>query len=620
MKKVCFTGEKKFIFGLDEISGQLGFRLDENGYKMTFSRSGKGINIDIKGHTASVRYGNDGEFFRAFSLALQYVDGKDRHIEASCDFERFGTMQNCSAAVMSPDGVKELIRQSALMGYTYLELYTETSYETDGEPYFGYMKGRYGKGELKELVSYAEKFFVELVPAIQTLGHMAELFKWNAYYEVKDIERIMLADFERTYKLIDNMLKTLAECYNTPHINLGMDEAYFMGAGRYHWFVDDSKPDMSAVFLRHLKRVLELAKKHGFTKPAIWYDNLFEMNYKGYIAPPEWLYKEFANEITDNFPEVRLIFWNYVITDVNEFERIVGYIRTLSADVSFASMAHGYTSFAPENYITERLVETAKNGCARTHISDMMITWWGSVQSPCALLPSYYNYIEKCGKSEGYDFDERCRFLFGYTYSEFCMLDMPNRLSESAGATGLAEGNNPPFYILADDPLLGIAEKHIPVSAKEFYENLAVKLKTLSERDAHYAYIFRFEAALCETLAAKCALSAEIKAAYDKRDLAALKAIAKSLPQTARRLKQFHSEYRAYWLTFNKSMGWEIWDNRIGGLITRLETVASTLFDYADGKIPKIEELEQERLPVSANADGKVISASRWNYINTTSI
>ena len=154
------------------------------------------------------------------------------------------------------------------------------------------------------------------------------------------------------------------------------------------------------------------------------------MNYKGYITPPEWLWKDFKKEIVETFPKVRLIFWNYVITDVAAFERYVGYIRQLSPNLSFASMAHGYTSFAPENYLTERLVDTAREGCLRCGINDMMITLWGGYQSPCAFLASYYNYIERCGQAQGYDFEERCRFLFGYTYRELCALDIPNKLEK----------------------------------------------------------------------------------------------------------------------------------------------------------------------------------------------
>ncbi|MBQ3506179.1 MAG: hypothetical protein IJA89_05360 [Clostridia bacterium] len=198
---------------------------------------------------------------------MQYVGQAREDIFVKCDFKRFGSMQNCSTRVMSVDGVKKFIRQSALMGYNYLQLYTEITFEVPEEPYFGYMKGRYTKEELKEIVAYGKRFEVELVPCTQTLGHMAELFKWKQYYEVKDIERVLLAE------------------------------------------------------------------KYGFTKPSIWYDNVFHIEFKGYSIPPMWLQSEFSEEIRAAFPQVQMIFWNYVPYSVFNFTRAVNMIKQLSSSV-----------------------------------------------------------------------------------------------------------------------------------------------------------------------------------------------------------------------------------------------------------------------------------------------
>ena len=42
------------------------------------------------------------------------------------------------------------------MGYDTLELYTEDTYEIEGEPYFGYMRGRYTAREIKEIDVYLQ--------------------------------------------------------------------------------------------------------------------------------------------------------------------------------------------------------------------------------------------------------------------------------------------------------------------------------------------------------------------------------------------------------------------------------------------------------------------------------
>ena len=55
-----------------------------------------------------------------------------------------GIMLDCSRnAVMTPKKVKEFASLIAGMGYNMLLLYTEDTYEIEGEPFFGYMRGRY---------------------------------------------------------------------------------------------------------------------------------------------------------------------------------------------------------------------------------------------------------------------------------------------------------------------------------------------------------------------------------------------------------------------------------------------------------------------------------------------
>ena len=109
------------------------------------------------------------------------------------------------------------------MGFTYLELYTEDTFEVRNQPYFGYLRGRYTKEELKELDAYAKGFGIELVPCIQTLAHLNCIFKWDVYEEVHDVNDILLLREEKTYALLEDMFATVAEAFTSRRINIGMD-------------------------------------------------------------------------------------------------------------------------------------------------------------------------------------------------------------------------------------------------------------------------------------------------------------------------------------------------------------------------------------------------------------
>ncbi len=67
-------------------------------------------------------------------------------------FQTNGAMVDMSRnAVMNVSTVKHMLRAMALMGMNTYMLYTEDTYEVEGEPYFGYMRGRYSVAEMKEL-------------------------------------------------------------------------------------------------------------------------------------------------------------------------------------------------------------------------------------------------------------------------------------------------------------------------------------------------------------------------------------------------------------------------------------------------------------------------------------
>lgn len=613
--KINYNGDKFFINGLNELKNRFGFELDDCGLLVRAEKSDERlITVNATGNSVTFTYYDKASFFRAFTIALQKLASGGGNATVKPLMINLGTMQNCSARVMNLPAVKELILTHAVMGYNYLQLYTETTYEIPSEPYFGFKLGRYTQNELKELVEYSKIFGVELIPCIQTLGHLSKLFDWGAFGDIHDIRDTMLVNYPKTYELIDKMLASVAECFDTDKINLGMDEAYFLGFGRYNWFIDDTKPDRNELFINHVKKVIELAEKHGFTQPSIWYDNIFEMNFKGYIIPPPEIWKGgFEQKVKDSFPNVKMIFWNYVIRDEKEFDRTVQNIHQLSNNVAFASMAHGYTSLAPENNVSARLVETAKNGCVKNGITDFMVTWWGSSISPFALLPAYYDFAERLSESSGVNFEERSRFLFGYTYSEFTLLDSPNSIGESQSELSVAEGNNLPFYAIANDPLLGKLDLHVPEGCERIYAEKAAMLDEYCGYNSPYAYIFKFEKALCEYLSVRAELGLKIKRAYDSRDMAALKKIIGDMPEIISATEKFGEIYGEYYLTFAKSFGKETWDIRFGGLCARLKYVAKTLQSFIDGKINSIAELDEERLPINASKIGQIIAFTDWN-------
>lgn len=114
-----------------------------------------------------------------------------------------GVMIDCSRnAVMKVSRIKEFAFILKNMGYGNIGLYMEDKYEIAEEPYFGHLRGRYTKTEIKEINEYVNSIGMKFIPYIQTLAHLKTIFQWEKFQSVKDINDILLVGEEKTYDLI----------------------------------------------------------------------------------------------------------------------------------------------------------------------------------------------------------------------------------------------------------------------------------------------------------------------------------------------------------------------------------------------------------------------------------
>ena len=60
------------------------------------------------------------------------------------------------------------------------------------------------------------------------------------------------------------------------------------------------------------------------------------------------------------------------------------------------------------------------------------------------------------------------------------------------------------------------------------------------------------------------------------------------------------------WQEEFKPNGYEVLDVRMAGVEARLKSARRRIRDYLDGKIPSLEELEEERLPYFTNGEEKM--------------
>ena len=216
MLKVSFENAEALAKGIELLAQDLGILVAREGADLAVNVCTVDedcLCVTLSGNTASIAYGGgSARFFRGLATLIAWVKAgeRERTVRETPLFVSNGAMVDMSRnAVMNLQTVKLMMRKMALMGMNTYMLYTEDTYEIEERPYFGYMRGRYTAAEIRELDAYAIALGIELVPCIQTLGHLATMLRWAVTKPYKDTSEVLLTSSEETYRLIEDMLKTI---------------------------------------------------------------------------------------------------------------------------------------------------------------------------------------------------------------------------------------------------------------------------------------------------------------------------------------------------------------------------------------------------------------------------
>ena len=575
-------------------------------------QGGEGIAISCDGENATLVYKTNTDLARGLVLLKQFgTDHAYQHAE-KCSFETLGLMLDCSRnAVMTVDSIKHLLRLLALMGYNMLQLYTEDTYEVDGEPYFGYLRGRYSKAEMKEMDAYANELGIEMIPCIQTLAHLNAIFKWEPYAsQYRDCGDILLCGSEKVEALIDHMFATLAECYTTRRIHIGMDEAHMVGLGKY--LDRNGFKDRFDVIAAHLRRVCEIAKKYGF-HPMMWSDMFFRLSAGGqyYLNGKKCIVPEC---VFSNLPEdIALVYWDYYHTERKDYDEMIVAHKQFNREVWFAGGAWKWVGFAPDNEYSFEATEAATLSCAKNGVRHVFTTAWGDEGaecSPLAVLPTLaYTASLAYGHRRMADTKRFFRTLTGIRFDDYMVIDSLNKLYEKpVYHTAMAK------FLLYNDPLVGMRDKTVEAHPELGEKASAcIPLFTRLAKNKRYGYLFRTQKQLAHLLTMKADFGVRLRRAYQADDRATLAALVEESKKITAALKKFYEAFRAQWMQENKPFGFDVQDLRIGGLLQRFEVCRNLMQEYLGGKREKIDELEIELLPDKLSHSGNweaVVSAN----------
>lgn len=584
-------------------------------YPFTFSfeqgNNQASVTVTKKDNHITINYSELACCFYGLTLVKEHIDESSYAISRNRHFKYNGLMFDCSRnEVLNIKTIKDIILVSALMGLNRFMLYTEDVYEIEGEPYFGYLRGRYSKDELKEIVEYSNKFGVDIIPCIQTLSHLNQALRWSPYYPIADTQFTLNVEKEDIYVLIEKMIKTCRECFTSKYIHIGMDEAYDMGTSAF--LKENRLIDKKTSFLKHLNRVVSICENNKFT-PMMWVDMFFKTDPK---AKPDWydLVGYLDESIKKDIPNVELVYWNYYDDKTDRYNNNLKTSLDTGKNITFASGLIRWIGMVGNISPSIRKCSAGLKSAIKNNVSSVFATTWGDASSGSTAATLYTILaLHSSFDYENGSIKETSNILkavTGLSLKDWEKLELPNNLRGE-----LLPFENPSVPFLFQDVLLGLFDTRVKYEYEEKYHEHYLTLKKMIKRSDKFGYVYKCYSSMCDFLSIKVSLGKRIREQYQNKDIDGLKESVLRIKKAIKKLDTFITDYHIQWNIENKTFGYEIQDGRFGYLKQRMNTAIELINKYINKEIDSIPELEENILPYNGAKDEDPHCYNVWSQI-----
>ncbi len=233
--------------------------------------------IDVDAARIRVRGGGRAGLRHGCETLLQLVDARGRvagcRIDDHPDFALRGVMLDVSRGkVPKPASIEALIDLCARLKLNVLMLYTEHTYRFRRHPEIGRDDDPLLDAETMRRSMPTRRVHVELVPCLQSLGHMEHVLKLPAY--AARSPRPTWAGRSRrrrtgTYPLLADLYAEYLPNFRSPWFNANCDEPWDLGRGQSAAAAEALGP--GGLYLDHVQKIKRLAAQHG-KRTMIWGD------------------------------------------------------------------------------------------------------------------------------------------------------------------------------------------------------------------------------------------------------------------------------------------------------------------------------------------------------------
>ncbi len=327
-----------------------------------FSISKKGIRIE----SPSAR----GVFYGAMSL-LQLLDKTSSgnlpvlSITDWPDMKVRGISDDISRGQVSTlANFEKIIREISRYKMNVYMPYLEDMIKFPQYPTIGLNRGALSPEEITKLVDYAKKYYVEIIPIFQTLGHYENILSQQEFLKYAEFpgSASLNVSNDSTYVFLDSMLKEVFKLFPSKYFHMGADESFDVGLGASKYLVD--KYGIAKVHADHYRKIYDICKKYG-KKVMMYGDIILKHPEILSMLPKDITIVDWHYRPDDNYPSAKIFkdagfnyyvspsVWNFTTpfpTNVNALPNITNIIKAGLENGSEGMINSNWGDFGAETF------------------------------------------------------------------------------------------------------------------------------------------------------------------------------------------------------------------------------------------------------------------------------
>ena len=169
------------------------------------------------------------------------------------------------------DYLKHIVRTIAEFKLNQLYFYMEDSFQLSGQPLVGVLSDLLKQDDWKELIAYAARYHVDIIPAQNSCGHQHKLLRFEDYANLAETPHgHVLSPQPASYDYVQSMYEQMIPVFPTQFYNVGCDETWDLGRGKS---ADRAQQiGMGKLYIENLLRVHDIVR--NYNKQVIFWGDI----------------------------------------------------------------------------------------------------------------------------------------------------------------------------------------------------------------------------------------------------------------------------------------------------------------------------------------------------------